>query len=172
MTNDDDAARSSTSPDRRDRDELRSGDRAERTAPTRRRGGWLRETAIVVISALVLSVLIKTFLAQAFYIPSGSMEDTLAVGDRVLVSKLTPAPLDVNRGDLVVFVDPGGWLDPAPDNRSSGSSRAASTLTATPAASASCGSASTAAPRATSARAARTATRTAGVGTGPAALPS
>lgn len=88
-------------------------------APRRpRKGGWLRETAIVVTSALVLSILIKTFLAQAFYIPSGSMENTLAVGDRVLVSKLTPAPLDVNRGDLVVFVDPGGWLDTPPDTRS------------------------------------------------------
>ena len=77
----------------------------------RRKGGLLRETVIVVVSALALSILIKTFLVQAFYIPSGSMEDTLAVGDRVLVSKLTPAPLDVNRGDVVVFVDPGGWLD-------------------------------------------------------------
>ena len=82
-----------------------------------KKSGWLRETAVVVVSALVLSVLIKTFLAQAFYIPSGSMEDTLAIGDRVLVSKLTPSPLDVNRGDLVVFVDPGGWLDYPPDTR-------------------------------------------------------
>ena len=110
MTSDEDQARSARS--RRER-------RDRRDAPHRaRKGGWLRETAIVVVSALVLSILIQTFLAQAFYIPSGSMEDTLAVGDRVLVSKLTPAPLDVNRGDLVVFVDPGGWLEPAPDNRS------------------------------------------------------
>ncbi|HLS73612.1 MAG TPA: signal peptidase I [Actinomycetaceae bacterium] len=108
MTSDEDQARSTRS--------RRDGRDAHRRA---RKGGWLRETAIVVVSALVLSILIKTFLAQAFYIPSGSMEDTLAVGDRVLVSKLTPAPLDVNRGDLVVFVDPGGWLEPSPDNRSS-----------------------------------------------------
>ena len=77
------------------------------------RGGlvaWLRETAIIVVSALVLSLLIKTFLVQAFFIPSGSMEQTLLVGDRVLVSKLAPGPLDVHRGDVIVFKDPGGWL--------------------------------------------------------------
>jgi signal peptidase I len=74
---------------------------------------WLRETTIIVVSALVLSMLIKTFLVQSFYIPSESMEDTLEVGDRVLVTKLAPGPLDVHRGDIVVFKDPGGWL-PAP----------------------------------------------------------
>lgn len=63
-----------------------------------------------MVSALVLSMLIKTFLVQAFYIPSGSMEDTLAIGDRVLVSKLAPGPLGLHRGDVVVFRDPGGWL--------------------------------------------------------------
>lgn len=80
----------------------------------RRRGGvlaaWLKETAIIVVSALVLSLVIKTFLVQAFFIPSGSMEQTLLVGDRVLVTKLAPGPLDVHRGDVVVFKDPGGWL--------------------------------------------------------------
>lgn len=86
----------------------------------RRRGGWLRETGIVVLSALLLSILIKTFLAQAFYIPSGSMRDTLEVGDRVLVSKLTPGPLDVHRGDVVVFVDPDGWLEHEETEESSG----------------------------------------------------
>jgi signal peptidase I len=67
---------------------------------------------IIVVSALVLSMLIKTFLVQSFYIPSGSMEDTLEIGDRVLVSKLAPGPLDLHRGDVVVFKDPGGWLSP------------------------------------------------------------
>jgi signal peptidase I len=82
--------------------------------PTRRRGGrigaWLKESAIIVVSALVLSMLIKTFLVQSFYIPTGSMEDTLAIGDRVVVSKLAPGPLDIHRGDIVAFKDPGGWL--------------------------------------------------------------
>jgi signal peptidase I len=78
----------------------------------------LREAAIIVVSALVLSWLIKTFLVQAFFIPSSSMEDTLQVGDRVMVSRLVPDLLDVNRGDIVVFKDPGGWLEPyqEPDN--------------------------------------------------------
>lgn len=87
--------------------------------PTRSGGGLslLRETAIIVVSALVLSWLIKTFLVQAFYIPSSSMEDTLQVGDRVMVSRLVPDAMDVHRGDVVVFKDPGGWLPPyqAPD---------------------------------------------------------
>lgn len=72
----------------------------------------LREAVTVVVSALILSLLIKTFLVQAFYIPSGSMESTLEVGDRVIVSRLVPGPFDLHRGDIVVFKDPGGWLPP------------------------------------------------------------
>jgi signal peptidase I len=70
-----------------------------------------REIAVVLAVALVVSLLIKTFLAQAFFIPSGSMEQTLLVGDRVLVTKLTPKFFDLHRGDVVVFTDPGGWLE-------------------------------------------------------------
>jgi signal peptidase I len=77
----------------------------------------LRELVLVLVIALGLSLLIKTFLVQAFYIPSISMENTLLVGDRVLVSKLTPGPFDLKRGDVVVFADPGGWLPPtAPES--------------------------------------------------------
>ncbi|MCB2177694.1 MAG: signal peptidase I [Actinomycetales bacterium] len=79
--------------------------------------GWflvVRETAIILVSAIVLSLVIKTYLAQAFYIPSGSMEQTLEIGDRVMVTKLAPGPLQVHRGDIVVFKDPGGWLPPPP----------------------------------------------------------
>lgn len=72
--------------------------------------GFLREVAIIVISALVLSWLIKTFLIQAFFIPSESMEDTLQVDDRVMVSRMVPEVFDAHRGDIVVFTDPGGWL--------------------------------------------------------------
>lgn len=77
----------------------------------------LKEIAIIVVSALVLSFAIKTFLVQSFYIPSGSMEETLAIGDRVMVSRLAPEPVDLQRGDIIVFLDPGGWLPPyqAPD---------------------------------------------------------
>ncbi|HEX4687369.1 MAG TPA: signal peptidase I, partial [Nocardioides sp.] len=72
---------------------------------------FLRELPGIVITALVISVLIKTFLVQAFYIPSGSMENTLLVNDRVLVNKLADKPDEIHRGDVVVFRDPGGWLE-------------------------------------------------------------
>ncbi|HEY6793790.1 MAG TPA: signal peptidase I [Kineosporiaceae bacterium] len=68
------------------------------------------EVVIVLSMALVLSLIIKTFLVQAFFIPSQSMENTLLIGDRVLVSKLTPGPFALHRGDVIVFKDPGGWL--------------------------------------------------------------
>jgi signal peptidase I len=74
----------------------------------------LREVVLVLVIALGLSLLIKTFLVQAFFIPSPSMESTLISGDRVLVSKLTPGPFDLKRGDIVVFSDPGGWLQDSP----------------------------------------------------------
>ena len=74
----------------------------------------LREVAIVVVLALVLSVLAKTFLVQSFFIPSDSMNDTLIRDDRVVVNKLTPGPFDLSRGDVVVFEDPGHWLAGAP----------------------------------------------------------
>jgi signal peptidase I len=74
----------------------------------------VKEFAIVVGMALVLSFIVKTWLLQAFYIPSGSMEDTLVLNDRVIVSKLTPGPIDLKRGDIIVFADPGQWLDETP----------------------------------------------------------
>jgi signal peptidase I len=77
-------------------------------------GAAVKEFAIVVGMALVLSFIVKTWLLQAFYIPSGSMEDTLVLNDRVIVSKLTPGPLQLRRGDIIVFADPGDWLDPVP----------------------------------------------------------
>ena len=77
-------------------------------------GAAIKEFAIVVGMALVLSFIVKTWLLQAFYIPSGSMEDTLVLNDRVIVSKLTPGPIDLKRGDIIVFADPGQWLDEVP----------------------------------------------------------
>jgi signal peptidase I len=72
----------------------------------------VREVVLVLVIALGLSLLIKTFLVQAFFIPSPSMESVLIRGDRVLVSKLTPGPFDLRRGDVVVFADPDNWLSP------------------------------------------------------------
>lgn len=70
----------------------------------------LRESVIVIFLALLVSLVVKTWLMQAFAIPSISMENTLLVGDRVVVSKLTPSPIDLKRGDVIVFQDPGHWL--------------------------------------------------------------
>src|SRR5204862_93172 len=61
------------------------------------------EWALLLLAAVVLALLIKQFLFQAFYIPSRSMVPTLEVGDRVLVNKLSYDLHDVNRGDIVVF---------------------------------------------------------------------
>jgi signal peptidase I len=64
------------------------------------------EWIVLIAAALLIAFLIKTFLFQAFYIPSESMEPTLDVGDRVLVNKLSYKVHDVNRGDIVVFDAP------------------------------------------------------------------
>jgi len=65
------------------------------------------EWVAVIVGALVVALVVKTFLFQAFYIPSGSMEPTLEKGDRVLVNKLSYDLHDVNRGDVIVFeLDP------------------------------------------------------------------
>jgi len=89
----------------------------------------LRESVIVVVLALLLSLVVKTWLMQAFYIPSGSMEDTLLTGDRVIVNKLVPSPISVKRGDVIVFEDPDHWLPaPVPVKRSKLASVLNSTL--------------------------------------------
>jgi signal peptidase I len=75
-----------------------------------RHAAWWVELGAVVAVALVTSLVLKTFLFQAFWIPSGSMETTLVVGDRVIVEKVTGRWRDIHRGDVVVFRDPGGWL--------------------------------------------------------------
>ena len=76
----------------------------------RRAWAFTRELLIVVVGAVVVSSLLRAFVGQMFIIPSQSMENTLLIGDRVVVQKLT----DFKRGDVVVFSDPGGWLDAEP----------------------------------------------------------
>lgn len=74
------------------------------------RSFW-KELPILIGIALVLALLIKTFLVQAFSIPSDSMQNTLQQGDRVLVDKLTPwFGSEPERGEVVVFHDPDNWL--------------------------------------------------------------
>jgi signal peptidase I len=75
-------------------------------------GSFLREVPVLVVLALVLAILIKTFLVQAFYIPSESMEHTLMPGDRVLVSKLSYVFGDIHRLNVIVFSNPNPQLAP------------------------------------------------------------
>lgn len=110
----------------------RQPEQAESTAPDQvapepgGHGFWgsmwafVRELVIIVVFALVISFVVKTWLLQSFYIPSGSMRNTLVEDDRVVVSKLTPGPFDIQRGDILVFEDPGGWLPPTEPVQRSG----------------------------------------------------
>ena len=69
-----------------------------------------RELLTIVGTALILSILVRTFLIQAFYVPSASMEDTLQENDRIIVSKISTKLTGIDRGNVIVFHDPGGWL--------------------------------------------------------------
>jgi signal peptidase I len=73
---------------------------------------WLaiREIVLIVLITVMASFLIKTFLFRAYYIPSGSMEQTLQINDRIFVNLLVPGPFELDRGDVVVFEDTKGWL--------------------------------------------------------------
>lgn len=89
------------------------------TTPTtrvrrRRRSGWvwrLVDVFAIVLIALLLSMLVRGLFVRAFAIPTDSMSPTIAVGDRILVDEFTPRWAGYDRGDIVVFRDPGGWLD-------------------------------------------------------------
>ncbi|MFZ1410896.1 MAG: signal peptidase I [Micropruina sp.] len=72
---------------------------------------WTKEISIVVVGALIASTLLRLFLAQMFVIPSGSMENTLMVRDRVMVQKVA----GWGRGDVVVFRDTEKWLVTEPE---------------------------------------------------------
>jgi signal peptidase I len=82
--------------------------------PVRRRPNaglsFLKELVFVVVGAIIVSSLLRAFVGQMFIIPSASMENTLLIGDRVVVQKIT----DFHRGDVVVFKDPADWLGDEP----------------------------------------------------------
>src|SRR5262249_49116617 len=87
-----------------------------RPAPAGQPGGersrgsaWWIEVPILLAFALVLALLIKTFVVQAFFIPSSSMENTLEIGDKVLVNKMIYDFRPIHRGDIVVFNGEGSW---------------------------------------------------------------
>ncbi|WP_330240927.1 signal peptidase I [Streptomyces sp. NBC_00525] len=95
-----------------DGEDTGSGGRKKKARP------FWQELPLLIGVALVLALLIKTFLVQAFSIPSDSMQNTLQRGDRVLVDKLTPwFGSEPERGEVVVFHDPDGWLrgEPTPN---------------------------------------------------------
>ncbi|MET0822138.1 MAG: signal peptidase I [Aeromicrobium sp.] len=79
-----------------------------------------QESILLVLTAMVMAVVVKTFFLQAFYIPSESMEPTMLVDDKILVQKVSYwGGGDVKRGDIVVFDDPGGWLSANESKRAS-----------------------------------------------------
>ena len=85
-------------------------DAQENSPKPAKKHSFIRESVTVVLTALFLSVLVRTFLLQAFYVPSGSMENTLLTNDRIVVSKISTRITGVHRGDVVVFHDPSSWL--------------------------------------------------------------
>jgi signal peptidase I len=85
----------------------------------KRRPFWV-ELPVLLAIALVIALVIKTFVVQAFFIPSSSMEDTLLIGDKVLVNKLVYHFRSIEPGDIVVFNGAGSW--DAPDTASTGGS--------------------------------------------------
>ena len=72
---------------------------------------------MIIVAALVVSVIVKTFFVHFFFIPSGSMENTLQINDRVAVNKVPFITRAIHRGDVIVFHDPANWL-PAVDESS------------------------------------------------------
>ena len=93
----------SSEPNEEPREEHR--DSTKPPEPPERRGvlSFLRELPVLILLAIVLAIVLKTFVVQAFYIPSGSMEPALEPGDRVLVNKAFYEP---SRFDIIVFADP------------------------------------------------------------------
>lgn len=88
--------------------------------PVRRQMPLWQELPLLLIVAFCLAVLIRTFLLQAFFIPSGSMEDTLLIGDRVLVNKIVYDVRDPQRGEIVVFRGTDAWAPQQNDERNPG----------------------------------------------------
>jgi signal peptidase I len=85
-----------------------------------KKGSLLREVPIIVVAALIFSVVVKTFFIHFFFIPSGSMQNTLQIGDRIAVNKFANFFSDIKRGEVVVFRDPANWLGAAPVNTTTG----------------------------------------------------
>jgi signal peptidase I len=83
--------------------------RAKSSDTEKKQRSFWRELPILVIVAVLVAVLVRTFVVQTFWIPSGSMEQTLLVNDRVLVNKLLYDFREPRRGEVIVFVAPPSW---------------------------------------------------------------
>ena len=83
-------------------------DAPEASRPRRRRStrSWIIEWGAIIVVAVLVAFVVRTYIVQTFYIPSGSMEPTLQVGDRILVSKLSTEFGSVHIGDILVFKRP------------------------------------------------------------------
>jgi signal peptidase I len=108
QTNDGDAAAQAQTPAAPTDGNAAGGGKPAARRARRKRSFW-REFPILVVVALLLAVVIKTYAIQAFFIPSGSMENTLEINDRVLVNKLVYDVRSIHRGDIVVFNGDGSW---------------------------------------------------------------
>ena len=100
------------------RDPAADADGGEGGKSGKRRRSFWRELPVLIIVALVLALVIKAFAIQAFFIPSASMENTLEIGDRVLINKVVYHLRPIHRGDIIVFDGTGSWDF---DNPTSGS---------------------------------------------------
>jgi signal peptidase I len=92
----------------------RDGADRRRNSKTRGVRLFVRDIVLIFLAAIIISIGIKAFLIRSFYIPSGSMENTLQINDRIIVNELVPKLVPVEHGDVVVFKDPGGWLEGQP----------------------------------------------------------
>ena len=109
----DDAAAPGEQPEEGPQDEPRDEQKSDEEKPSAKHGKrhrrFWRELSVLLAVALVLAFLVKTFAVQAFVIPTGSMQNTLAIGDRVLVNKIVYHLRSIHRGDIVVFDGSTSW---------------------------------------------------------------
>jgi signal peptidase I len=95
-------------------EQAEAGQDQPKSGETKRKRPFWRDLVVIVIAALALTILLKAFVVQVFSIPSGSMENTLLPGDRILVSKIVYRFRPIERGDIVVFSGAGSWDPPTP----------------------------------------------------------
>ncbi len=111
MTPPDDLGAETEPAPAKDADLAKAPERAEKAEKKDSPGKVIRETVLLLGFAILLALVVKTFFIQSFYIPSESMEPGLVVNDRILVQKPSYWNGEPQRGDVIVFDDPGDWLN-------------------------------------------------------------